>query len=77
MTPRQTHRLDSTGASRQALDQFKYEVAKNLGLNIPTNHYWGNISARQCGAVGGNMVRQMIEMAEHTLIDRSLSRLKH
>lgn len=71
MSLRNTHTHDASGDTRQALDQFKYEVARDIGVNIPTDHYWGDISARQCGAVGGNMVRQMIEMAENTLVNRS------
>ena len=37
----------------QALDQFKYEVASELGINPEyKSGYWGNISSRECGAVG-------------------------
>ncbi|MBX6377684.1 MAG: alpha/beta-type small acid-soluble spore protein [Clostridia bacterium] len=49
-----------------ALDQFKYEVAAELGINPPGN-YWGDLPARQCGAVGGHMVRRMIQLAEQSL----------
>jgi hypothetical protein len=49
---------------------MKYEIANEL--NIPTNliqgDYWGNLSSRDCGAVGGNMVRRMIQAAEQSLI---------
>jgi len=48
------------------LDQFKYEIASELGLQ-PQNGYWGDLPARDCGAVGGHMVRRMIEMAETQL----------
>ena len=54
------------GAAK-ALDQFKYDVAREMQLSIPEDHYWGDISARQCGAVGGHMVKKMIEMAEQNL----------
>ncbi len=54
------------GAEEQ-LDRFKYEVASELGLNVPQDGYWGELPARQCGAVGGHMVRRMIEMAEQQL----------
>lgn len=50
------------------LDQFKYEIASELNINPEyKSGYWGNISARECGAVGGNMVRRMIAAAEQTL----------
>ncbi|MGB9803613.1 MAG: small, acid-soluble spore protein, alpha/beta type [Desulfofundulus sp.] len=59
------------------LDQMKYEIARELGLTTQIkNGYWGDISSRACGAVGGriggklggNMVRQMILLAEQSLI---------
>ncbi|MCL8209168.1 MAG: alpha/beta-type small acid-soluble spore protein [Actinomycetia bacterium] len=58
------------GAER-ALDQFKYEIAQELGLDSATDGYWGDIPSRQCGAVGGHMVRKMIEMAERELAGRT------
>lgn len=54
-----------------ALDQFKYEIAHELGLQGVDDGYWGEIPARQCGAVGGHMVRKMIEMAEQNLAGRT------
>ncbi|NMB02257.1 MAG: alpha/beta-type small acid-soluble spore protein [Firmicutes bacterium] len=52
----------------QALNQFKYEVANELGINPEyKTGYWGNISSRECGAVGGHMVRRMIALAEQEL----------
>jgi small acid-soluble spore protein A (major alpha-type SASP) len=50
-----------------ALDQFKYEVARELGLNVQRGDYWGDLPARQCGSVGGQMVRRMIRLAEEQL----------
>ncbi len=54
-----------------ALDSFKYEVARDIGLQVPQDGYWGDLPARSCGAVGGHMVRRMIEMAEQSLAGRS------
>ena len=53
-----------------ALDQFKYEVARELGIQGVEDGYWGDLPSRQCGAVGGHMVRKMIEMAEQQLAGR-------
>jgi hypothetical protein len=54
------------GAER-ALDQLKYEVARDIGINPPQDGYWGDIPSRQNGAVGGHMVRRMIALAEQSL----------
>ena len=53
-------------ASR-AMEQFKAEVAKEIGIQAPPDGYWGNYSSRDCGAVGGHMVRKMIEDYERRL----------
>jgi hypothetical protein len=59
-----------------ALDQFKYEVAAEIGVNPPPDGYWGDLPSRQCGAVGGHMVRRMIEMAEQNLAGRPGARIR-
>ena len=46
-----------------ALDKFKYEVASEVGVTLKDG-YNGNISARDAGRIGGNMVRKMIQQAE-------------
>ncbi|HHW27445.1 MAG TPA: alpha/beta-type small acid-soluble spore protein [Firmicutes bacterium] len=53
-------------AARAALDAFRNEVANELGVHPPAG-YWGDIPSRTCGAVGGHMVRRMIELAEQSL----------
>ncbi len=56
-----------------ALDQLKYETANELGIQVPQSDYWGDLPSRQCGAVGGNMVRKMIAAAEQSLIEQTIS----
>lgn len=62
----QTNRALVPGAER-ALDALKYEVARDLGVSPPPDGYWGDIPSRQNGAVGGHMVRRMIQIAEQSL----------
>lgn len=50
-----------------AMNQFKYEVAREVGVNPPADDYWGNLSSRDCGHVGGQMVKRMIALAEQSL----------
>jgi len=49
--------------AREALNKFKYEVASEVGVNLKDG-YNGNISARDAGRIGGNMVRKLIQQAE-------------
>ena len=43
-----------------ALDNMKYEVARELGVNLKQG-YNGDLTARENGYVGGYMVKKMIE----------------
>ena len=52
-----------------SLDRFKYEVASEVGVNLK-NGYNGDISAKDAGKVGGNMVRKLIQQAENNMIGR-------
>lgn len=52
----------------KAMYQFKYELAKEVGIdNQIQGDYWGHVSSRDCGAVGGGMVRQMIQSVEQQI----------
>ena len=49
-----------------ALDKFKYEVASDVGVNLKDG-YNGEISAKDAGKIGGQMVKKMIEQAERNM----------
>jgi hypothetical protein len=49
--------------ARQSLDQFKTEVANSMNINLKDG-YNGDISARDAGRIGGQMVKRMIRYAE-------------
>lgn len=51
----------------QALDQLKYEVAQELGIQIPQDGYYGNMITRDTGTIGGNITRRLVQIAEQQL----------
>jgi len=52
----------------KAMNRFKYEMANEVGIaNQVKDGYWGYISSRDCGSVGGQMVKRMIEAQERQL----------
>ena len=55
--------------AKEALEKFKYEVASEVGVNLK-NGYNGDISAKDAGKIGGNMVRKLIEQAEKSMINK-------
>ena len=59
----------------QAMEKFKYEVANELNINTQPiqGDYWGYMTARDCGAVGGHMVKRMIEAAQRSLAGQAAS----
>lgn len=58
--------------AQKAMYQFKYEIANQVGVtNQIQGGYWGQISSRDCGAVGGNMVKRMIEAYEQSLAGKA------
>lgn len=51
----------------QALEQLKYEVAQELGIQIPQDGYYGYMATRDTGAIGGNITRRLIQIAEQQI----------
>ena len=52
--------------ARAALDKFKMEAANEVGVTLKQG-YNGNITAREAGSVGGQMVKKMVESYENSL----------
>ncbi len=52
-----------------ALDKFKYEVASEVGVNLKDG-YNGDISSRDAGRIGGNMVKKMIQQVENNMANK-------
>ena len=51
-------------SARAALDQFKMEAAREVGVNL-SQGYNGDLTSKQAGSVGGQMVKKMIEAYEN------------
>ena len=53
-------------AARDAMNRFKMETANEVGVNLKQG-YNGDITARQAGSIGGQMVKKMIQAYENGL----------
>ena len=53
-------------AAREAMDRFKMEAAGEVGVSL-NQGYNGDITAKQAGSIGGQMVKKMIEAYENGL----------
>ena len=51
---------------KAAMDRFKMEAAREVGIDLKDG-YNGDLTARQAGSIGGQMVKQMIEAYEQQM----------
>ena len=65
MSNRNSNQLVNPNA-REAMDKFKMEAASEVGVNLK-NGYNGDLTSRQAGSVGGQMVKKMIEAYEKNM----------
>ena len=52
--------------AKKALEQFKMQAASEVGVNL-NNGYNGDLTSRQAGSIGGQMVKKMSESYENSL----------
>ena len=52
--------------ARDAFDRFKMEAAAEVGVNLKQG-YNGDLTSKQAGSVGGQMVKKMIESYEKNM----------
>ena len=52
--------------AREAIDKFKMESASEVGVNLKQG-YNGDLTSKQAGSVGGQMVKKMIQAYEDGL----------
>ena len=50
--------------AREAMDKFKMEAASEVGVNLKQG-YNGDLTSREAGSVGGQMVKKMVESYEN------------
>lgn len=53
-------------AARDAMEKFKMEAASEVGVNLK-NGYNGDLTSRQAGSIGGQMVKKMIKSYEESM----------
>ena len=74
MSSKNSNKLNVPQA-RAAMDKFKMEAASEVGVNLKEG-YNGDLTSREAGSVGGQMVKKMstIRTANYTRADRTAIR---
>ena len=52
--------------AKAAMDKFKTEVASELGVNLKEG-YNGDLTSREAGSIGGEIVRRMVKSYEESI----------
>ena len=65
MSSKNSNKLNVPEA-RAAMDKFKMEAASEVGVNLKEG-YNGDLTSREAGSVGSQMVKKMIESYEKSL----------
>ena len=52
--------------AKDALNRFKMEAANEVGVSL-SNGYNGNLTSKQAGSIGGQMVKKMIQQYENNM----------
>ena len=65
MSSKNTNKINVPEA-RAAMDKFKMEAAAEMGVNLKQG-YNGDLTSREAGSVGGQMVKKMVEAYEQSL----------
>ncbi len=52
--------------AKEALNKFKMEAANEVGVSL-NQGYNGNLTSKQAGSIGGQMVKKMIESVEQNM----------
>jgi len=55
--------------AKEALNRFKMEAASEVGVNLKQG-YNGDLTAKEAGSIGGQMVKKLIENAENQMKNR-------
>ena len=67
-SPPPAHPNQMVPEARQALDDMKFEIARELGVDV--KGYGGDLTARENGAIGGSMTKKLIEQAQRQLSNK-------
>ena len=75
MSAKNTNKLNVPEA-RAAMDKFKMEAANEVGVNLK-NGYNGDLTSREAGSVGGQMVKKMMPIRTMSFVRANRTAIGH
>jgi len=56
--------------AKMALEQLKYEIAQELGIQLPQDGYYGHMTTRDIGTIGGYITKRLVQLAQQQISNR-------
>ena len=66
MASNSSNKSNMSAETKNALHNFKMETAREIGVNLKEG-YNGDLTSKQAGSIGGQMVKKLVEKAENQL----------
>lgn len=73
-TARQHEQKEAYSNAKKAMNDMKYEVANQIGVNLKKG-YNGDLTSKEAGYVGGYMVKKMIEDSEKNMVKQLINNI--
>jgi hypothetical protein len=51
----------------QAIEQMKFEIAQELGIQFPQGGYYGEMTSRDTGSIGGNITKRLVQIGQQSI----------
>ena len=61
-----SNKSNLSASAKEALNKFKMETAREIGVNL-NESYNGDLTSKQAGSIGGQMVKKLVQQAENNL----------
>jgi phage-related protein len=61
-----SNKSNMSASTKQALHNFKMETAREVGVQL-NEGYNGELTSKQAGSIGGQMVKKLVQQAENNL----------
>lgn len=56
--------------AKMALERMKYEIAQELGIQLPQDGYYGHMTTRDIGSIGGYITKRLVALGQQQLTNR-------
>jgi hypothetical protein len=56
--------------AKMALERMKVEIAQELGIQLPQDGYYGHMTTRDMGSIGGYITKRLVALGQEQLSNR-------